>query len=327
MATPEELVAKIDRRKFLRIGGITLAGLATLGLSCATDRSQSPNPTTTPTKKPTITPTVVPTTELLDTRIVENLQKELLNLDNYSPNLREKFLNYWLQGSTPTVEYSKNGRSYLLVFEPAKADPNLHDLAVTRIRVLRTNLSTGGSALGMFLTGTYNPSVVTDAPSQLQPQLGRMNSEHEAIISLAAVNGNISAGQDLGLNFKFPSETGLQENKQLTELNKYKPVIEYNAEAVAEINDYLLTYPILEKNSQGDPLFARHPSSEKPLPVVGGKIFLEAGLTFIVDQTIGKLLRGINNFDQLAQKYPTLNSIPGSEEYLRQIEQHFRDNP
>ncbi|MCR4305593.1 MAG: hypothetical protein NUV73_00740, partial [Candidatus Daviesbacteria bacterium] len=239
--------------------------------------------------------------------------------------LREKFLNYWLQGSTPTVEYFKNSQSYLLVFEPAKSDPNLQDLAVTRIKVFRTNLSTGGSTLGMFLAGTYNPSVASDAPKQLQSQLGRVNFEHEAIVSLAAVNGNISAGQDLGLNFRFPSEIGPHENKQITELNKYKPVIEYCTEAVAEINDYLLTYPLLEKNPQGDLLFVKHPSNKKPLPVLGGKIFLEAGLTFIVDQTIGRSLRGINDFNQLAQKYPTVNSIPGSEEYLKQLEQHFRE--
>lgn len=330
MANSKEASLRVmDRRQFLLLAGGT--ALTLVGAACAPQQPILSTPdrrNLTPIipAKPTTAPTKIPAPESLDTQIVEKLQNELLNLSRYNGNLREKFLSFWLQGSTPTVDYTKNGQSYLLVFEPAKADPNLpQDLAITGIKVRRANLSTGGSALAIYFAGTYNPSVANDAPKQMQAQLERMNFEHEAIISLASANGVISAGQDLGLSFKHPSEAGPTENDLLAQLNKYIPVIEYCAEAVAEINDYLLTYPILTKDSQGRPLFVKHPSSEKPLPVLGDKIFLEGGLTFIVDQTIGRSLNEISNLDQLVQKYPTLDSIPNSAEYLNQIQQYFRN--
>lgn len=272
-----------------------------------------------------LSPVVTPTPELLDTQIAENAQREVLKLDNYTLNLRQKMVNFWLQGETRAVEYtSKDGQSYLFSFNPAKPDPKLKDLAKTTVSLERRNLSTGGSALVFVLSGSYNSTLAEELPEPIRSHTRAMNFEHEAVVSISSINGLISVGKDLGLNFGFPSEPLPQESYLRSELNKYIPTISFHAEAVAETNDYILTYPLLDKDSQEQVLFVSYPGSQKPLPLVQGKVFLEGGLTFIVDQTIGPSLKGINSFDQLAQRYTSIENIPNSLDYLRQIQQHFQ---
>ena len=320
MATPEKGPAKYTRRESFSIIPIIFAGTITT-VACVTQPEKKPTPPT-PSVKTYDIPVVKPTTEQLDTQIVENVQREVLNLSSYPRSLREKMVNFWLQG-VGSVEYSKNNQSYLLSFQPAKPDPQLQDLARTSISLERRSLSTGGSALVFTLNGSYSPTVGEGSPEQITNRLKTMNVEHEGIVSIAFVNGFISVGQDLGLNFRFPSETQPQEANQLSKLREYISTITHYAEAVAEINDYILTFPLFDKDPQGQIMFVKHPNSQKPSPMVSGNMFPEGGLTFIVDQTIGPSLRGISNFDQLTQKYPVLDSIPGSAEYLRQIQQQF----
>src|SRR3989344_469442 len=316
MANLEKGPVRITRREsFPIIFGGSLA--AFISLACGL-RNQEPQNTT-----PTVA-AVKPFQEPLDTQIVENVRREILNFSNYPRNVREKMVNFWRQG-VGSVAYSKNNQSYLLSFRPATPDPQLQDLARTTISLERRSLSTGGSALEFLINGSYSPDVEKGLPEQITNRLKAMNFEHEGIASIAFVNGFISVGQDLGLDFRFPSEAQPQEANQLSKLREYIPTIRYDAEAVAEINDYILTFPLLDKDPQGQILFVKHPSSQKPLPIVSGNVFLEGGLTFIVDQTIGASLTGIDSFDQLTQKYSVLDSIPGSTEYLKQIQQQFKD--
>lgn len=273
-----------------------------------------------------LAPVVTPTPEILNTRIAESAQREVLKLDNYTLNLRQKMVNFWLQGETRAVEYkSKDGQSYLFSFNPAKPDPQLKDLAKTTISLERRDLSTDGSALVFVLSGSYNPILEEGLPEQITSRLKTMNFEHEAVVSIAYINGLISVGKDLGLNFRFPSEPLPQESYLRSELNKYLPTINFLAEAVAEINDYILTYPLLDKNPQtGNILYARIPGNDDPLPIIQGRAFLESGLTFIVDSTIGLSLRQFSSWEQLSQKYPRLQDIPNYQDYLAKIEQHYK---
>lgn len=323
MVTTEKCPVRITRRESFPIifGGIIAAFSS---LACVTQpesRLTQDRQNTTPTA-----PAVKPTPEQLDTQIVENVQREVLNLSSYPRSLREKMVNFWLQG-VGSVEYSKNNQSYLLSFQPAKPDTQMQDLAKTLISLQRKSLSTGGSALVFTLNGSYSPTVGNGLPEQIANRLKAMNFEHEGIISIASINGLISIGQDLGLDFRFPSNTQPQEDNQLLKLREYVLAIRNYTESIAEISDYILTFPLFDKDPKGQILFVKHPISQQPSPMVSGILFPEAGLTFIVDQTIGTSLRGISNFDQLTQQYPALESIPGSAEYLKQIQLYLKNKP
>ncbi len=88
--------------------------------------STTPTPDVTPTPEATPTPVITPTPditatpEVLDQRIVGRLQNEVLNPANYPLSLRQKMINFWLQGGAKTIEYTKDDQSYLLSFNPAK---------------------------------------------------------------------------------------------------------------------------------------------------------------------------------------------------------------
>lgn len=296
---------KLSRRSFI-VGGVVLAAGAVV----------------TAITKPWEKFTEI---ETLNPEIEANTRKEILKFDNYPSNLRQKMVNFWLQGAT-AVQYTKlqDNQSYLLSFDQAKSDSNLKAMAKTIITLQRRRLSTGGSSLVFTLSGTYHPALEESSPEQMKDRITSMNFEHEGIVSIAYINGLISVGKDLGLDFKSPSQPLSQESHQLSELKKYMPAVIAYAEAVAEINDYILTYPLFDKDPQGQILFFNHPSSQKPLPLIAGKAFLENGLTFIVDQTIGTSIKGANNIDQLTQRYPSVESIPGSLEYIRQIQKYFQ---
>lgn len=169
-----------------------------------------------------------------------------------------------------------------------------------------------------------NPALEAELPEPAKTQMRTMNFEHEAVISIAFISGMTRAGTMLGLNFKYPSEADPLENQKRSQLNRYKPFINSYGEVMAEINDYILTYPLFDKDPQGYVLFNTYPGQKYPLPILKGKVFFENGLTFIVDQTIGGALKGITNLDQLAQKYPSVDNIPGGVEYIRQIQQVFQ---
>jgi len=262
--------------------------------------------------------------EVLDAGIIENAQKEIFKLDNYPSGLRQKTVNLWLQGETKALEYTKDNQSYLLFINPAKADPRLKNLAETNISLERRSLSTGGSALVFVLNGSYNPALAEGLSEPIKNRIQAMNFEHEAIVSLGCINGLIAAGKDLGVNFRYPSEPGPEESQQRSQLNKYKSAINLYAEAVAEVNDYIRTYPLFDKDFQGQVVFVKSANNQNMLPLVNGLVFSEAGLTFIVDQTIGQTLKEVSDLDQLAQKYPSMDDIPQSSKYLEQLQQHFR---
>lgn len=296
--------------------------------ACSPTRQETPTPLTTiaakPTTAPTIAPTALPTVEALDEKILAEIRREMFRLDRYPQSLRQGIVNFWLSGITGTVAYTKDNESYLLTFSPAQPNLQLKAQAETNLSLERRNLSTGGSAEVFVLNGTYNPALEAGLPEPAKTQMRTMNFEHEAIISIAFINGLARTGTMFGLSFKHPSEVDPQENQKRTQINRYKPTINSYAEAVAEINDYILTYSLFDKDPQGQVLFGSHTSSKYPLPFINGKVFLEGGLTFIVDQNIGRALKGITNLDQLAQKYPSLVDVPGSTEYLKLVQQLFQ---
>lgn len=311
----------MERKQFIR--GIIGFGLVTIG--CSRPRP-TPIPTLPSQALETPLPLLTPRPDIIDPKIEELARRDILKLDNYPLALRQKMTNFWLLGVTTTLEYTKDGKSYLFNVNPAKPDLQLNDFANTAITLGRRRLSTGGSALTFSLSGSYWPNLGEGLPELTKNKIRAMNFEHEAIVSIAYINGLIKTGIALRLDFTYPSQPTPREPQLLSDVIRYISTLSSYAEAVAETNDYLSTYPLLDKDPQtGQVLFSNYPDSQNPQPLINGKVFLERGSTFIVDQTIGPSLKGISSLDQLAQKYPSVENIPGSLEYLRRIKQHFKN--
>lgn len=331
MPTSKEILPiKVTRRQAVHYGIIFLGAL--IGAACAPQPTipaapdrRNPTPIAPAVKAATAPVTLTP--ESLDPQIIEKARRDVFNLNNYTKSVREKMVGFWLQGAPGLVEITKDNQPYLLSFQPAKPDSEIKDLARTGVSLLRPNLSTGGTALVFYLAGSYNPRLGDTMPKQIKQDLEAMNFEHEGLISLAYVNGLVSVGTDLGLDFKSPSQAKPEEANQISRLKSYMPTIRAYAEAIAEVNDYIRTFPLFNKNPEGNILFVEVPGNQKPLPVINDRVFLEEGLTFIVDQTVGPSFKGIADLDQLAQIYPSLGTIPGSAEYLKQIQEHYQNHP
>ena len=326
MVTPEEIFSKpVDRRQFLRLAG----GLGAIffGTACGPQLPISPAPDATPTRlpTPTVPATLIP--EPLDQQLLEKAGREMLDLSYYPLSIREILVNYWLRGLTGVDGYQRGNQAFSMAFKPATPDPTMDDFAITGISLDRTEIHTGGSVLLFSFRGRYYSRLGAGLPERIRQDLNRMNFQHEAIVSLAAALGLSIIGRQLGLNFSFPSEKVPQEEEKLARLRAYHRAVSYYAEAVAEVNDYLLTAPLLDKDPQGQILYTRPPQNQKPMPTISGLLLPDNGLTYLVDQTIGPFLRGINSLDDLAEKHLILGAIPESTQYLRGIEQHFRDNP
>lgn len=316
---------KVTRREIIIAGCVLLGGGAVTAILKPWTWFTSPPE---PEVKPILTPTPTTTTpEALDSRLLNTIEERILRLGDYTLNLRQKMRGFWIQGINGTVQYStKDNKNYLFSFAPAQADDKMQDLAKTTIILERRDLSSGGSALVFSLAGFYNP-LLEDKRLDLdtQTKLQSMNLDHEALVSISTINGLIAVAEGLGLNFAFPSDKVADEDAKLLQLRAYLPRVATIAEAVAEINDYILTYPLLDKNPQtGNILYARIPGNQAPLPLIKGKAFLETGLTFIVDSTIGLSLKQFSSWEQLFQKYPRLQDIPNYKDYLTKIEQHYK---
>lgn len=262
----------------------------------------------------------------LETPLLE-AEEDILASSNYPAVLRQKMIGFWLNGQRQAVEYSRtDGSKYLFTFQAATPVNSMGSLAQTEVTLQRRNITSGGSgsALVFGLKGQYLRDLGAGLDKDTQNRFKQMNFEHEAITAIALINGLVTIGRRLGLNFNYPTTETPGERNALLQSTRYIPTLISIAESVGEVNDYLLTFPLLDKNpNTGEPIWSNSQNTPEPLPRVQGLVFTEGGLTYIVNQTIGPSIRRFSTLDELSQTYSSLSDIPGYQEYLTRIKKHL----
>ncbi|MBI2600986.1 hypothetical protein HYW42_03455 [Candidatus Daviesbacteria bacterium] len=276
---------------------------------------------------PDAIPSVVPPTPdaELDQALIRLAEAEVFNLAYYPKNLRQKMVSHWKFGHTSLVNYSKPNRElFYLEFKPAQPRDQMINLAATNIQLRRVETAPNQTSLVLSLQGEYVRSLGVGIPRDIERRLEEMNFEHEAIVSLAYINALTTIAGALGLDLKADSPKSPKENELILMVKAYNPAIVAMAEAVAEINDYLLTEPLVDK----DPSSGQTVWSPQNLPLIAqGMVFMEGGLHHLVDSAIGSALKGIPDLEVFAGRYKSLGEIPNSDQYYQKIKEHYQKHP
>lgn len=299
------------------------AGLSVLALTTLVGCESRATTPATPTPK--ATPTVLPptpTVEALNPNILKAAEARVHDLREYPLSLRQSIRNFWINGAE-AVEYVSTARNkkYLLSFTAAKSDPNILDQSKTTIKVERRNLSTGTNNPVFLFEGLYNPKVEDSRlPVAVSTQLQSINFDHQVLNSIAVFNSIIVVAEGLGLDYSYPSQPVPDERTRSLQLSRYFPYILPLGDIVAEINDYISTYSLWDKDAQGNILYFKENATSPILPVTQGVAFRDGGLTYIVDSTIGSSIREIRTLEELASRYPRVTDIPNSQRFLAAVE-------
>jgi|SRR3989344_1384859 len=311
------------RRDFLVAGAVVVGGLILRPWEWLKSKSSDGIGSTiqavaTPDKKEN---------QVLVDPVTKNAEEEVFDLTNYPRSLRQKMVNFWRNGQTQAIQYNKaNGDLFLLSFQPAKPQAQMDDLAMTTVNFYRTDLSDGRSSLAISLQGNYLQGLGSNMTPNTQKKLIDMNFEHEALVSIALINAMTNIAKSLGLDFTPGAPKKPNEEDLLRKLQSYVPAANTMAEAVAEINDYLITDPLIERDPiSRQPIWASINARPNYMPSIERNIFLEGGLHYIIDSTIGPFIKGVSDFEDLSSNYPRLDKISNFDVYYDQIKNHFQN--
>ena len=317
---PQPEPPRIDRGAFIVGGLAALGGLAIFRPWDWFRSAQPPPEPDLPQPRASSTPEVV-----LDQSIIEQAEREVFDLTTYDADKRQKMANFWRDGQTQIVEYTKpNGDKFLLSFQPAKPVREMEDLAKTTVSFYRHNFPDGRSSIVIYLEGQYLENLGVGMPPDIQRRLMDMNFAHEAMVSIASINALTNIAKSLGLDITSGKPKTPEEDTLVPKFQSYIPVAIAMGEAVAEVQDYILTDPLIDKDSETGQTFWATIGNKPPyMPLMRGKIFMEGGLHRLVDTTIGPSIQGFSDFDSLTARYRRLEEIPNYQEYYQRIKAHY----